>query len=289
MNTYQDMLELKAKGLVTSKVDGHFETFKYARKVMYDYLWKTDPRLLEVRGHVFDTRNEKLVQFAPRKTFNYGEDGTWDDVSLNSYVRLYKKYNGFMACATMYENELLVSTTGTTTSDYAKLAKEEILKFSTKSDCLIHDISAGCTSVYEIIHDSDPHIVNEPVSGAIPLGWRYGNNYWQPYGDYKEMRLADALTFVQECKHEGYMMHLLNDSQNICKLKSPYYIGKKKLMRMNKNDVAFMYNYTDAAKQKLPAMWHQTVEYIVGAYNLSEWLLMPDQERRHVIEFWEGK
>lgn len=128
MLNYDQQMNLVNRGLATMKNDGKYTTFKYARKAMYEYLWFEVPDLMECRGHVYDNATHELVQAAPRKSFNYLERGWWANASRTTQVEMYKKINGYMACATIHNGELVVSTTGTTTSDYAKWAKELIEK-----------------------------------------------------------------------------------------------------------------------------------------------------------------
>ena len=139
MLTYEQQLDLVQKKLATAKTVGNLTTFKYARRVMYDYLWNDHPELLECRGHTYDNTNGKLVLAAPRKSFNYLENGTWDDVPDDQPVIAYKKFNGFMATASMYNGELVVGTTGTTGSDYAKMARKHIEAFMS-SDLFNHPL-----------------------------------------------------------------------------------------------------------------------------------------------------
>lgn len=289
-NTFEQMKWAVANKLAVEKVDGHFSTFKYHRNVHFDKLWNSKPNgvdLMEIRGQVYDNRNGNLIQVPPRKTFNYLENGTWEKVSLDEPVVLFKKYNGFMAAATMYEGNLVVSTTGTTNSDFAVLARNEIETFQStlKSDEWYHQITEDATSLYEIIHESDPHIIAEPKSGAIPLGWRYKDSgkFVQCVDEFTTvMTLGSALKFVDTVDHEGFMVY---DTQgNCCKLKSPYYIGKKKLMRANAEAVLGMYRSPETAKRNLHNMWGLVVDTIVNVYSLDFWQSLPEQTRRQVIE-----
>ena len=297
-NTYEEMQELKAKKLVTSRVNGNLTTFKYARKVMYDYLWDTDQRFLEARGHTYDNRNGQLVQATPRKSFNYLENNWWREAKPDTLVQLYKKYNGFMACATIFEGKLLVSTTGTTTSEFADIAKREITKFKAThhSSSMLHEIEHRASSLFEIVVPEDPHIVFEAKQGAVPLGWRYKDDgMFIPHGDYKEMTLADAIEFTQKDRGEGFMVYNLEEEDSIvryntpCKMKTPYYVGKKKLMRMTARNVEFMYDRPDFyAEANLPAMWSGIPEIITKDFTMQEWLALDSQQRRGIIEGYIG-
>lgn len=231
MLSYNEQMNLVNRGLATMKNDGKYTTFKYARKAMYDYLWYEVPELLNCRGHVYCNTTHELVQAAPKKSFNYLERGYWKDVPLDTPVQMYKKINGFMACATIHNGELLVSTTGTTTSDYAKWAKELIVQ-----DYKFYDlvIDKEVSTLFEVVVPQDPHIVEER-QGLHLLGVREkANGKFHPMGQYIRCNLEQALEIAKHDKGEGFMIYpMLNDAtydyDYCCKLKTPYYTGKKKV------------------------------------------------------------
>lgn len=289
MNTYEQQLDLVSRGLAIKKTDGIFDTFKYSRKVMYNYLWDKEPLTMECRGHVYDNRNGKLVQAAPRKSFNYLENGWWSDVDLSQRVIMYKKINGFMACATIHEDRLVVSTTGSTTSEYAKWAKQAILNENNYSFAFF---SENDTSLFEIVLPQDPHIVDEPC-GVYLLGFRMKDDgHFVPIADkhhYLQMELGDALEFVSSDRGEGYMMYKMDelgniDTNNCCKLKTPYYVQKKKLMRQNKNNTELMYNKPEEILSNFSEDWKQVINQITKSVDKDHWLSMTDQQRRVIIE-----
>lgn len=279
------------RGLATLKNDGKYTTFKYARKAMYEYLWYQIPDLLECRGHVYCNTTKELVQAAPRKSFNYLERGHWKDAPLDTPVEMYKKINGFMACATLHDGELLVSTTGTTTSDYAMWAKELILQ----SDELYHGIiDDEYTCLFEVVVSQDPHIVKER-EGLHFLGSRnkeFGN--FTPFGEAIRCTLEQALEIAKHDRGEGFMMYpmfpdgLAYDFNNCCKLKTDYYIGKKKLMRMTAKNVENMYENGFEIANTLPDMWYDVPRLIVSNIDKDAWLVMSDQQRRIILEDLKG-
>ena len=85
MLTMQQQEALVSQGLAKKKINEELGlvTYKYAKKVMYDYLWDKHPELLMCRGHVYDVNTGKLVIAAPKKSFNYLENGTWKDKPLH--------------------------------------------------------------------------------------------------------------------------------------------------------------------------------------------------------------
>lgn len=290
--TFEQQESLVARKLATKKEHEGLVTFKYAHKVMYDYLWDSEPMLLECRGHTYDAETKQLVSAAPRKTFNYMENKTWANKPMNTKVNLFKKYNGFMACLSIHKGEIVVSTTGTTNSDYAILAKKMIFKElgnsvdSGKSKILTWP--EGCTWLWEICHSSDPHIVDD-LNGAKYLGCRdhktgiFTPVSWYGSDTHYNLSLAEALQKAQSCKHEGYMMYD-KSTDEVCKLKSPYYVHKKKLMRASASKVEMMYENPAKFSSDFPTAWALTVNLIVWGVDKSVWLAYTDQQRRAVIE-----
>jgi hypothetical protein len=271
--TYEQQLALVDRKLAVKKTDGIFDTFKYHRRVMYDYLWDKEPDVWECRGHVYDNTNGNLVQAAPRKSFNYLENGWWKDVPLDTQVFAYKKINGFMACATMYEGEIVVSTTGSTTSEYAGWAKELINK---------NNVGTDYTNLYEVVVPQDPHIVKE-TEGLHWLGFRdkFGGGF-SPCGDRIFASLADILAIAKEDRGEGFMVY--TQYGKCCKIKSDYYVGKKRLMRANDKGVDFMYDHTESLKLTLPSVVSPAIDFIVGTTSRGEWKVTEEQTRRFIIE-----
>lgn len=284
MNTYQDQLELVAKGWAKAKTEGDLTIFKYSRKVMYDYLWKQDERLLECRGHIYNNKTGELVQAAPRKSFNYLEDGWWKDVPLDTPVQMFKKFNGFMACATMYNGELLVSTTGSLTSEYQQWAKEAIGVSGYNTD-------EYYTDLYEIILNQDPHIVAEEQYGAIYLGSRSkASGIWYPSGWPTTTTLGEAINIAATDRGEGFMVYPYDSTDHLapCKLKTPYYIGKKKLMRLSPVNTDQFWA-TDTIWKTLPEMWKLVGQMLRAEYTAHFWINTPEQERRAILEEYEKK
>lgn len=283
--TLNNYLGLVNKGLATVSINDELSTFKYHRKVMYENLWSTEPLLLECRGITFNNQTGELVALPFRKSFNYLENGNWKDISLDSKVILFPKINGFMACATLYNKDILMSTTGSTKSPYAELAKKLFKEY--------HDGSLmyfNKSYLFEIVDKSDPHIINEE-EGVHFLGSRNleTGNFTPNTRNSIYCSLDEALRLQKEDRCEGYMMYLENDLDwlNPCKLKTDYYTGKKKLMRMPKNKVHEMYKDMSSlsrVQNSLPNLYKDIPLYIIHRYTMQEWIDLPEQDRRVFIE-----
>lgn len=291
MLSYDEQINLVNRALVTMRNDGKYTTFKYARKAMYEYLWRKVPALCESRGHVYCNATKELVQAAPRKSFNYLERGYWKNIPLDTPVEMYKKVNGFMACATLHNGDLVVSTTGTTTSDYAMWAKELIQR-----DFKLYDmvIAPEVSTLFEVVVPQDPHIVKER-EGLHLLGVREKDTGdFHPMGASVRCTLEQALEIVRSDRGEGFMMYPMQsngtyDYNNCCKLKTDYYVGKKKLMRMTPKNVELMYKDVGHLKSLISAYWYVAAKTIVKNIDKELWLEYTDQQRREILETHRGR
>ncbi len=283
---YEDMLNLQAKGLAKASTAENLTTFKYSRKVFYDKLWYTQSGLLDCRGIVFDNTNGKLVQAPPRKTFNYMESkgefaNHWSAIEDDVEVFVYRKINGFMACASLYKGKPVVSTTGTTTSQFAQWAKEYIENSKYK-----YTLCEDTTDLFEICHPLDPHIIKEK-EGVHYLGERSkesGNSTYSYETFVGKMTFGEAKSLAKNSIIEGYMVYTAEGLS--CKLKTPYYSGKKKLMRLTDKALDDMLK-DEGFRMKgiIDKRWHTAIDAI---------LLMPlwyhateEQERRKFLENYE--
>lgn len=287
MLTYEQQLALVKQKFAKVSVNNNLSTFKYSPKVHFNKLWDSIPGMLECRGHTYDNTTGELVLAAPTKTFNYDENNTWRSVPLDSTVTLYKKFNGFMATVSIHNEELVVGTTGSTKSDFAILAKNVLVTQFGSQESLIKFIKSfnqKVTLLYEICDISDPHIVHENP-GAYLLGVRYHQK------GYKFSPVSNEFTIVTDLKTalsmvkvvtgiEGWMAYL--DNHSVCKLKTDYYVYKKRLMRMSEQNIIKMFN--DVTTFNCPQLFNSVVSSIVQTFSPAEWVIMPEQDRRVFIE-----
>lgn len=283
--TYEQQLNLVAQGLATAKTNGKFTSFKYARRVMYDYLWAQHPELLNCRGQVYDNTNGKQISFPPQKRFNYLESGTWSYKSMQTRVNLFKKFNGFMACVSFYKGEVVISTTGTTNSVFVEYAREMLLKdYFTLMTHVGKDETVNGSWLFEICHPNDPHIVYE-TPGAKYLGYQPSNAAFIPMicnessDTFRDLTLQEALEIVKNVKHEGFMMYDVETGE-VCKLKSPYYIAMKKLMRLSAGNTKAMYNTGIV----LPEEYDFLSGVVMQVFTADEWVALPEMQRREELE-----
>jgi hypothetical protein len=295
-------------GLVGEKIFSDYpdlRMYKYRHKVFYKALWNVHPDIVECRGLVLD-KEGNVVALPLRKVFNYGENGA--TFRKNSVVKLVEKRNGFFAACSLYQGEVLVSTTGSLDSDFVRLAKTKLDLAAVKDtiQAMAEGYRMKGTLMFEICHENDPHIVPEDI-GAYLIAFRVHTsgmlvpeevldkmadayNHVTSDDSLKVMRPAhtyctfqQALKKLKTCKHEGYMAYKKGTDKCI-KLKSPYYLTKKFLMRMSVGKVEHMFAKTDIFMESIDEEFYDVVNYITKVFSLDDWKGFKDQQRRNIIE-----
>ena len=92
---------------------------KYKRRVFYDNLW--NDFLEECRGTIVDVEFN-VVSRPFTKIYNYGIEKEAPVLTADTKVTAHRKVNGFMVALTWHNNDVLVSTTGSTDSPYVAMA-----------------------------------------------------------------------------------------------------------------------------------------------------------------------
>lgn len=282
---------LVRQGLVKEKkYPNGLRVFKYSRKVFYDALWNTDPLLLEARGMVLDSEGNK-VMWPFTKVFNFKENGT--TCEPDELVNVIYKVNGFLGVVGQHKGEVVYGTTGTLDSEFALMVRKHVEPHN-----LPLDVLDGFTWMFEICDPSDPHIVEEE-SGAWLIGIRrnsdgalatesqldeYADRFGFKRPTYDQMYFEEAVALSRSAKNEGFMIRDAWTDEYLMKIKSPYYLGKKFLMRMSKGKVEQMFTNKQEFLKTLDEEFYDIVEFIVESYTLEEWTAKTDQERRSIIE-----
>lgn len=280
----QDQFDLVNRKLAIAKEFGDKVLFKYHRNVMYDYSWNKSSHLMECRGHVYDLKTGELLVAPPRKSFNYLENGWWSDVPLDTPVFFNKKYNGFLACVSTFDETVNVTTTGSLDSSFTGYAREVIPQMLDNE--MLFDAGKHSSFHLEILHKDDPHIVDDGIGYQV-LSFRTKNQSGSQSPQYLEKStLGDVLHLSKSDRGEGFMVYHHEDYKFLspCKVKTPYYVGKKKLMRMVDKNVEKMYNQPGSFVQLLPHEWRFAVSGITKQFTLDQWKTMNAQERRVAIE-----
>lgn len=269
---------------------GDFKVRKYKREVFYNNLWNTDPILLESRGHVLDA-NDNLVARPFKKLFNYKENGTV--VDLEQEVVVVEKVNGFMFHVTQHKDFILEGTTGSLSSPFTELAKENMKKHGVNYEgfkLILDEYNEPMTCIFEIKdNEKDPHIIDDEKDGVYLLGVRSvstGKLLRQDALDkiatilnvkrpkWEVLYFRQALKEVETVKHEGFVIYDFTTNEGLLKLKSPYYISKKSLMRKHASNV-YSHNY----KALVDEEYYPIIQKIRELKTVDEWAVMKEQQR----------
>ena len=259
-----------------TSVPGVF-VLKYKKVVFFKGLW--NDYLEECRGTLVDA-DFNVISRPFTKIYNYGIEEKAPILDPSTLVTAYRKVNGFMVAMTWYNNDILVSTTGSTDSPFVALAKEMMLKHACWEDWQMEICGAkGFTLMFECVHPSDPHIVDEKP-GMYFLGWRecswnsevngYGvdvSSHWRDYAlsclkcGYAEsylLPLGELLEKVKSARHEGYVFYTKDGVSS--KIKSQWYLFNKFLARKtNMNDLV-----ADKAREIFPEEYYPLIDKIKG-------------------------
>jgi hypothetical protein len=277
-------------GLVNMKSAGDgIYVLKYKKKVFYDNLW--NDYIAECRGTIVDS-DFNLVSYPFTKIYNYGIEKEAPVLSDDTEVLAYRKVNGFMVAVTFHNGDVLVSTTGSTNSDYVVYAKEMMLRHMCWEDWLIalngYDLQ-DLTFMFECVHPSDPHIIPEEA-GMYILGYReksWGSkvghnpsvmhdlrslfNCYMP--EYHKITMAELKVMTKECRHEGYVFYTADGVS--AKIKSPYYLTSKWVARNPRTDK--LVDLNKDIKHNLDEEYYGLVDAIRA--NIVEYTAMDEQAR----------
>ncbi len=277
-------------GLVNMKSAGDgIYVLKYKKKVFYDNLW--NDYIAECRGSIVDA-DFNLVSYPFTKIYNYGIEKEAPVLAEDTEVLAYRKVNGFMVACTWYKGDVLVSTTGSTDSDYVAMAKEMMLSHMSWPDWQIEMADAeleDMTVMFECVHPNDPHIVPEKA-GMYVLGYRY--NIWQsPVGHHPQILHGLSMKFnchlsesynvsigelqkmTKECRHEGFVFYTKDGVS--AKIKSPYYLTSKWVARNPRTDK--LVDLNKDIKHSLDEEFYPLVDAIRA--NIVEYTAMNEQAR----------
>lgn len=282
---------VESSNLVNMKECGDgIYVLKYKKKVFYDGLWNRF--IAECRGSIVDA-DFNLVTYPFTKIYNYGIEKEAPVLAIDTKVTAFRKVNGFMVAMTVHNGELLVSTTGSTDSDYVKMAKEMMETHMPLTDWRIVLGTADClgmTFMFECVHPGDPHIIPEK-SGMYLLGAR--ENTWgskivrDPYflmdfardtlkcfwAESVTTNMAQLQVLAKECKHEGYVFY--TDDGVSAKIKSPYYLTSKWVARNPRTDK--LVDLKNDIKHNLDEEYYPLVDAI--RENIVQYTEMDEQAR----------
>jgi hypothetical protein len=268
--------------LVTMRPAGEgLFVLKYRKNVFYDNLWNT--YLEECRGTIVDSEFN-IVSYPFTKVYNYGVESKAPVFSDQTVVDAYRKVNGFMVAVTWHNDDILVSTTGSTDSDYVTMAKELIRPHLSRFRGVCEKHSTY-TFMFECVHRNDPHIIPE-IEGMYYLGHRrkvWGSpvevdmNMASMFGCYGTEHLCVSMgelkELVKSVRHEGFVFYAMGGISS--KIKSPWYLTNKWVARNPRTDK--LVNMQNDIKKNLDEEYYPLVDAIRA--NIDEYTAMDEQAR----------
>lgn len=272
---------------------------KYKKSVFYKSLW--NEYLEECRGTIVD-RDFNVISRPFTKIYNYGVETKAPVLPPDTLVTAYRKVNGFMVALTWYNDDILISTTGSTDSSYVAMAKEMmLLEQPWENWQSAISMNRGYTMMFECVHPDDPHIIPEEA-GMYFLGWRentwdskidgYGlkvQQHWRDfalgvlrckYAESFQTTIGELIKLSKTVKHEGFVFYT-EDGQG-GKIKSPYYLIKKFVARNPRTDKLM----NPQIKNQIDEEYYPLIDAIQA--NIVEYTAMDEQGRlAWVREFLE--
>jgi hypothetical protein len=277
-------------GLVNMKSAGNdIFVLKYKKKVFYDNLW--NDYIAECRGSIVDA-DFNLVAYPFTKIYNYGIEKAAPVLADDTEVLAFRKVNGFMVSCTWHKGDVLVSTTGSTDSDYVAMAKEMML---THMDWPSWQLAFNAsdmdklTVMFECVHPNDPHIIPEKP-GMYVLGYR--ENEWRSKVGHNprvleimskgfnchmpevyETTVGNLVEQTKNVRHEGFVFY--TEGGVSAKIKSPYYLTSKWVARNPRTDK--LVDLNKDIKHNLDEEYYPLVDAIRA--NIVQYTAMDEQAR----------
>ncbi len=254
---------------------------KYTRKVFYDGLWH---HLLEAcRGTIID-KDFRAVSRPFQKIYNYGVESKSPVISLDTRVMAFRKVNGFLASVTWHNDDLLISTTGSTDNDYVNMAQSLIDLDQYRAVCKQW---YGTTFMFECVHRDDPHIVPEK-EGMYLLGYR--EKAWNspisldqvmlrmltrdfgtiPVEAFK-VTMGELVEMSKTARHEGFVFYSAEGVS--AKIKTPFYLTNKWMARNPRTDKLL----TKEFREQIDEEYYPLLDHIQT--NIVEFTALTEQER----------
>lgn len=265
---------------------------KYKKHVFFKNRW--NDILKECRGTIVDS-DFNPVQLPFTKIHNFRVESGAPVIDDDEQVIAYRKVNGFMASITHHNGKLLISTTGSTTSDYVKMIEELIPDMDAMEEHC--EFYKDYTWLFEACHLNDPHIVPEKA-GLYLLAWRkkeWGSKvetdpfalgcHSQVLGTHQvesyTCTMGEVLEMAKKCQHEGFCVYTADGRAT--KIKSPYYLTKKWLARNPNTDKIMNDSFLIAIDEE----YYNLVFYI--RENIEKYTAMDEQARlQYIREFLNG-
>lgn len=306
---YKEFQNLMDRGYVYSRRHTKLPLtlYKYAPTVFYDDLWHVSPTLQYARGIVYDHETWELVQYPFKKVFNPFERSA-PQFHPDDRVTMTRKVNGFMAAATLYKGEWLITTTGSFESEMADLAytwleRQDVL--SRFYSAMGMEFCEDHTILFEICDPNDIHVVEE-VDGVSLIGIQ-SKIFPHSRGALRDERVIDRIheivfgdepdlcyrpetiydiDFKEAMRRidtwdedvEGFVIR--RDDGAIYKHKTKNYLIRKFLARGKKN--LALWTDKQTIRRMVDEEHYDMVDELVDRFSCDEWEAMSEVEKLRV-------
>lgn len=281
--------------------------YKYGKKVFFNNLWHLNPLLNRARGLVLDA-NGQIIQHPFTKVFNFNENGSGLDIPNDKKVIAATKENGFLGCITKWNNELLITTTGSFDSDFTNYIKDFIMNKNFEhyesrlySNLMKYLSNNDQTLMFEVIHPSDPHIIKYEshemglkLIGARGKGFEDKElpeekldeigkliNVKRP--PWFEIEYGTLKDLVRDSNLEGYMVRDIDSQDTLLKFKTPYYLTTKFIGRMSASNINFMYSNPNKFKENVDEEYYDLVDLITTSVSKEDFLSHDSIEKISIV------
>lgn len=139
-------------------------SLNFSEDVFHHSIW--NDITIKARGLFVDANTGEVLARSYDKFFNVGERNNKEDEikELQYPVRLAMKENGFLGILSWdhRRNELIIASKSTTEKEYAGYIKDvwNLVRDNIKDQLIAILKSTNCSALFEVIHPSDPHIVD---------------------------------------------------------------------------------------------------------------------------------
>lgn len=285
--------------------------YKYSKQTFFNNDWSVSDLMFKARGLVLDAAGN-IVSHPFDKVFNYLENGTGRELQGSTPVVAVDKLNGFLGIVSAHplkKGELLLHTQGSFEGEFVGYLREYIYVPQVRSAVSRYLARHDVTLMFEVLHPSDPHIVEYPSSmmGVHLLGVRGKERTALAWCEeqvdeaaremglrrpaWRRVSFADLKDELRVSRTEGFMVRSDDqDQRHLLKLKTPYYLTTKFLGRLSAGRISHMYGNPRDFKKSLDEEFYPVVDALVAQVTKDELLSMQDTERvlavRRLIERW---
>lgn len=178
MINLENKKELIESGYLKEVIDNTEQLFLYNYTALAQFdkdIFKKYPILLNCRGLVLDAQQNIICKSFPKfwNIEEYGVDSVLGELPAYQSFEITDKVDGSLIIVSSYNNQLVVCTRGSFTSDQANIAKMLLIKNIDFVNFVCNN--TGKTFLFELIGPSNQIVVKYPEDKLIALG--IINNY----------------------------------------------------------------------------------------------------------------